>query len=69
MPPLDVARQVAQQRVREVVLVSVLVLVLVQQQEQERGPVQELEPVRLLVRVPAAQELVLAPRLRHRRLQ
>ncbi|MEY2939396.1 MAG: hypothetical protein RIS58_383 [Actinomycetota bacterium] len=71
MPLLDVARQVAQQRVRELVLVSVLV----QQQELERPvqererPVQELEPVRLLVRVLAAQELVLTRRLLHRRLQ
>jgi hypothetical protein len=85
MPLLDVARQVAQQRVRELVLVSVLV----QQQERERPvqererpvqererpvqererPVQELEPVRLLVRVLAAQELVLTRRLLHRRLQ
>jgi len=64
MPLLDVARQVAQQRVRELVLVSVLV----QQQERER-PVQEREPVRLLVRVRVVQELVLAPRLLHRRLQ
>jgi hypothetical protein len=79
MPLLDVARQVAQQRVRELVLVSVLV----QQQERERPvqererpvqererPVQERErPVRLLVRVRVVQELVLAPRLLHRRLQ
>jgi hypothetical protein len=64
MPLLDVARQVAQQRVRELVLVSVLV----QQQERER-PVQELEPVRLLVRVRVVQELVLTRRLLHRRLQ
>ena len=65
MPLLDVARQVTQQRVRELVLVSVLV----QQQELER-PVQERErPVRLLVRVRVVQELVLAPRLLHRRLQ
>jgi hypothetical protein len=71
MPLLDVARQVAQQRVRELVLVSVLV----QQQERERPvqererPVQELEPVRLLVRVRVVQELVLTRRLLHRRLQ
>ena len=64
MPLLDVARQVAQQRVRELVLVSVLV----QQQERER-PVQEREPVRLLVRVRVVQELVLTRRLLHRRLQ
>jgi hypothetical protein len=64
MPLLDVARQVAQQRVRELVLVSVLV----QQQELER-PVQEREPVRLLVRVRVVQELVLTRRLLHRRLQ
>jgi len=64
MQLLDVARQVAQQRVRELVLVSVLV----QQQERER-PVQELEPVRLLVRVRVVQELVLTRRLLHRRLQ
>ena len=68
MPLSDVARQVAQPRVRE----QVLVPVLVQQQERVRvARVPEPEPVRRLARVRVVQELALLLERRplHRRPQ